>query len=125
MFVVSSGPKKYSGVAVPDPGIVAELEARGQVLGTDVDDAACAANAAKIGPDADGQPGGCDNVRVLLGGTPPVQVSVFQGSALRAPRFRAIGTAVRISATALLVLERGCHVEGGVSGGARRFFRYL
>ena len=26
------------------------------------------------------QPGGCDNIRVLVGGTPPVQVSVFQGA---------------------------------------------
>jgi competence protein ComEC len=80
VFVVSSGPKKYSGVTLPDPDVVAELEARGQVFRTDVDDAACAANAAKIGPDADRRPGGCDNVRVLLGGTPPVQVSVFQGA---------------------------------------------
>ena len=42
----------------------------GQLFRTDVDDAACAANAAKIGPDADGQPGGRDNIRVLIGGTP-------------------------------------------------------
>jgi hypothetical protein len=45
-----------------------------------VDNAACAANAAKIGPDADGRRGGCDNVRVQIGGAPPVQVSVFQGA---------------------------------------------
>jgi competence protein ComEC len=80
VFVVSSGPKKYSGLTLPDPDIVAELEARGQVFRTDVDDAACGANPAKIGPDADGQPGGCDNVRVLLGGTPAVQMSVFRGA---------------------------------------------
>jgi hypothetical protein len=65
---------------LPDADVIAELEARGQLFRTDVDDAACGANAAKIGPDADGQPGGCDNIRVLLGGTPPVQVSVFQGA---------------------------------------------
>jgi hypothetical protein len=54
VFVVSSGPKKYSGVVLPDADVIAELEARGQVFRTDVNDAACAANAAKIGPDADG-----------------------------------------------------------------------
>ena len=58
-----AGPKTYSGVVLPDADVIAELEARGQLFRTDVDDAACAANAAKIGPDADGQPGGCDNVR--------------------------------------------------------------
>ena len=42
------------------------MEARGQLFRTDMDDAACAANAAKIGPDADGQPGGCDNIHLLL-----------------------------------------------------------
>jgi hypothetical protein len=80
VFVVSSGPKTYSGVVLPDADVIAELEARGQLFRTDVDDAACGANAAKIGPDADGQPGGCDNIRVLVGGTPPVQVSVVEGA---------------------------------------------
>jgi hypothetical protein len=47
---------------------------------SDVDGGACAANAAKIGPDADGRAGGCDNIRLLIGGTPPVHVSVFQGA---------------------------------------------
>jgi hypothetical protein len=65
-------------VVPPDANVIAELEARGHR--TDVDDAACGANAARIGPDADGQPGGCDNIRVLLGGTLPVQVSLFQGT---------------------------------------------
>jgi hypothetical protein len=85
-FVVSSGPKKYSSVVLSDADVIAELEARGQLFRTDVDDAACGANTAKIGPDADGRAGGCDNVRLLIGGTPPVQVSVFHGrrSALRA-----------------------------------------
>jgi beta-lactamase superfamily II metal-dependent hydrolase len=80
VFVVSSGPKKYSSVVLADADVIAELEARGQVFRTDVDDAACGANAAKIGPDADGQPGGCDNVRLLIGGSLAVQVSVFQGA---------------------------------------------
>ena len=78
VFVVSSGPTKYGTVVLPDADVIAELEARGEVFRTDVEDAACAANAAKIGPDADGEPGGCDNIRVLIG--PPVQVSVFQGA---------------------------------------------
>ena len=41
--------------------------ARGQLFRTDVDDAASAANGAKIGPDADGQLGGRDDISLLLG----------------------------------------------------------
>jgi hypothetical protein len=78
--LVTCESKQYNAVVLPDAYVIEELEARGQLFRTDVDDAACAANAAKIGPDADGQPGGCDNIRVLVGGTPPVQVSVFQGA---------------------------------------------
>ena len=43
VFVVSSGQEDGS-VVLPDADIVAELEARGQLFRTDVDDAACAAN---------------------------------------------------------------------------------
>ncbi|HYJ78633.1 MAG TPA: MBL fold metallo-hydrolase, partial [Longimicrobiaceae bacterium] len=49
VFVVSSGPMRYGTVTLPDPAVIAELTARGQVLRTDVDDAACALNPAKIG----------------------------------------------------------------------------
>ena len=81
VFVVSAGPLPYgtNQVVLPDGDVITELTARGQVFRTDVADAACGTNAAKIGPDADGQPGGCDNVRLVIGGTPAVQVSMFHG----------------------------------------------
>lgn len=63
-FVVSSGPFKYSGTMLPDPEVIAELDRRGDVWRTDVDDAACAANPEKTGPDADKKPGGCNDVVV-------------------------------------------------------------
>jgi competence protein ComEC len=66
MFLVSSGPKKYSGTSLPDKEIIDEFQRRGSVYRTDVDDAWCEANPAKIGPDADGQPGGCDNVILTI-----------------------------------------------------------
>jgi competence protein ComEC len=82
VFVVSSGPFPYGNnqVVLPDADVIAELDARGEVFRTDTNDADCAMNPAKIGPDADGEPGGCDNIRVVIGGTPAVQVSVFQGN---------------------------------------------
>lgn len=66
-FVVSSGPKKYSGVMLPDDEVIQELEARGVVLRTDMDDEDCGASDAKVGPDQDGKPGGCSNVRINVG----------------------------------------------------------
>ena len=69
-FVISSGPTKYGSVTLPDQAVVEEMTARGTVWRTDVDDAACAAKAAKIGPDADGKAGGCDNILLTVtGGT--------------------------------------------------------
>ena len=78
--VVSSGPTKCSTVTLPDPSIITELQSRGQVFRTDVNDAACAANPNKIGPDADGEPGGCTNIRIVLKDSVPPQVSVWSGS---------------------------------------------
>ena len=43
-FVVSSGPKKYSTVVLPDQEVISELAGRGQVIRTDTNDAACATN---------------------------------------------------------------------------------
>ncbi len=68
-FVISSGPHLYSGTSLPDPEIRLELEGRGLLLRTNVDDAACARNTAKIGPDKDGKPGGCDNVVITIQGS--------------------------------------------------------
>lgn len=53
-------------MVLPDAEIVAELARAGQLLRTDVDDAACARNPRKTGPDADGAPGGCDHVRITI-----------------------------------------------------------
>jgi beta-lactamase superfamily II metal-dependent hydrolase len=64
--VISAGPTKYQSVVLPDAEIVSELEQVGQVFRTDIDDEACAKNPSKIGPDADGKPGGCDNIRIRI-----------------------------------------------------------
>lgn len=65
-YIISSGPHPYSGVVLPDHDVVAELQSRGQVFRTDLNDAQCEANPAKIGPDADESPGGCSNIVVSI-----------------------------------------------------------
>jgi competence protein ComEC len=74
MFLVSAGPTAYGSgkVVLPDDVIITELEPRGQVLRTDVDDAACRTSQTKIGPIADGAPGGCTNIRISIGASGPV-----------------------------------------------------
>ncbi len=65
--VVSAGPTKYHGVVLPDREVMDLLHREvPEVLETDLDDEACARNPRKIGPDADGRPGGCDAVSVHL-----------------------------------------------------------
>ena len=66
LFLVSAGPTKYATVVLPDDEVISELEERGQVLRTDLDDAACAESSEKVGPKADGKPGGCDNILVTI-----------------------------------------------------------
>ena len=66
LFVISAGPTKYAGVVLPDQEIVDEVEGLGQLFRTDLDDDACAESTAKVGPDNDGKPGGCDNVLVHI-----------------------------------------------------------
>src|SRR5262249_13986401 len=61
--VISLGPPP------PPPPIITELEERGQIFRTDLDDVACATNPKKVGPDNDGKAGGCDNVRITMQGT--------------------------------------------------------
>jgi competence protein ComEC len=75
VFVISSGPTKYDDVVLPDPVIRTELESRGQLFETDVDENACKVNPAKIGPDADGEAGGCDNIRIVISDGGPLSVS--------------------------------------------------
>ena len=66
LFLVSAGPTKYATVVLPDDEVISELEQRGQVFRTDLDDGACAASSEKVGPNADGKPGGCDNILVTI-----------------------------------------------------------
>ena len=63
-FIVSVGPYAYNGTVLPDAEVITELGNRGTVWRTDFDDASCRTNPAKIGPDADGKPGGCDNIQI-------------------------------------------------------------
>jgi len=67
VYVVSSGPKKYGSVVLPDDEVITELQQRGQVFRTDLDDAGCGASNEKVGSDADGRPGGCTNIRLQVG----------------------------------------------------------
>lgn len=68
-YVISSGPTKYNTVTLPDQIVVDELSSRGDLFRTDRNDAACANDDSKIGTDADGLPGGCDNIRITIGNT--------------------------------------------------------
>jgi competence protein ComEC len=75
IFVISSGPKKYSGTGLPDPAIVQELGSRGELWRTDFDDVHCKTDIAKVGPDNDNEPGGCDNILVRVPASGPVLVN--------------------------------------------------
>ena len=65
-FIISSGPVRYGSVTLPDDVVVDELDERGTLWRTDLADAACAENPAKIGPDDDGKAGGCDNIHIAI-----------------------------------------------------------
>jgi competence protein ComEC len=65
-YVISAGPTRYATVTLPDAEIVTELEGRGSVLRTDAEDGQCGLSPEKVGPDADGRPGGCDDVLLKL-----------------------------------------------------------
>lgn len=67
-FIVSSGPYKYSGTSLPDKEVIAELDRRGDVWRTDLDDDACAKASSKVGLDNDEKPGGCHNVAMRFNG---------------------------------------------------------
>jgi competence protein ComEC len=66
VYVVSSGPTKYSGTTLPDAEVITQLSQRGQVWRTDVDDSACRSSQTKVGPHDDGRPGGCSNVFISV-----------------------------------------------------------
>lgn len=80
IFVISSGPTKYKKVVLPDDEVVQELERRGDLFRTNLDDISCKTNPAKIGPDNDGEAGGCDNVRIILSNTAPPAITYLRVS---------------------------------------------
>ena len=79
-IVVSSGPTKYQTIVLPDPDVLVELDSRGQLFQTDLNDSTCGTAADKVGPDADGRPGGCDNVRVRIDPTGQLRAAYWNGS---------------------------------------------
>lgn len=80
VFVVSAGPTRYASVTLPDAEVITELENRGEVFRTDLDDDQCAASEDKIGADNDGKPGGCSNIVVTLPADGPVTAEYQQAS---------------------------------------------
>lgn len=66
VFLVSAGPTKYASVTLPDREVIDELATRGTVYRTDTHDGSCRTSPTKIGPDSDGNAGGCDNVLVEI-----------------------------------------------------------
>jgi beta-lactamase superfamily II metal-dependent hydrolase len=77
-YVVSVGPKAYSNTVLPDKEVIAEYTKRGTVWRTNLDDTACLTKPAKIGPDNDNKPGGCDNVRIVIGPTGAIAADYFR-----------------------------------------------
>ncbi len=77
-FIVSSGPTKYATVTLPDDEVITQLEARGELFRTDLDDVQCVQSESKIGPDSDGKPGGCDNILVKLPSVGPITAEYHQ-----------------------------------------------
>jgi competence protein ComEC len=65
--VVSSGPVAYGRVVLPDQNVLDALAQSGaRILRTDRDDGACKVSPSKVGRDADGEPGGCSAVRLVI-----------------------------------------------------------
>lgn len=79
LSVISGGPHPYDGHTLPDPEVVDLLTKRGRVMRTDLDDVACATSPAKIGRDADGRAGGCDNIRITLRAGEEVRGEYWRG----------------------------------------------
>ncbi len=78
MFVVSAGPAPYDDETVPDQAVIDELQKRGTVLRTDFNDATCGRDPSKIGRDADGKPGGCDNIVIEINGDGEVRADYWR-----------------------------------------------
>lgn len=78
IFVISSGPYKYSGTALPDEVVRREYLERGRLFETNSGDPECKTNMTKIGPDGDGRPGGCENIHIRISGSVPPEVHYFR-----------------------------------------------
>jgi competence protein ComEC len=79
-YVVSVGPKAYSGTVLPDDVVIKEYTKRGTVWSTALNDETCPDNKAKIGPDDDNKPGGCDNVRIVIGRDGSITPAYFRAA---------------------------------------------
>jgi competence protein ComEC len=79
-FVISAGPTRYGSVTLPDAVVVQEMQRRGSVWRTDTSDSRCGAEPAKIGADRDGNPGGCDNIRIDIGPAGSITASYDRSS---------------------------------------------
>ena len=77
IIIVSAGPTRYGSVVLPDQVVIDELESRGTVYRTDRNDETCGQIQAKIGPDNDSKPGGCDNIRITVSAGNQLTVEYF------------------------------------------------
>lgn len=82
--VTSNAPPPPPPPSPPTPAFTIDVvdvgTARGQVFRTDLNDATCGQNPAKIGPDNDGKAGGCDNVRITIPLSGPPAIAYWRGS---------------------------------------------
>jgi beta-lactamase superfamily II metal-dependent hydrolase len=78
-YVVSVGPKAYSGTVLPDSDVIDEYNKRGKLWTTALNDKTCPTSE-KIGPDNDGRPGGCDNIRIVIGPDGTVTPDYFRAT---------------------------------------------
>ena len=79
-YVVSSGPKKYSSVVLPDSEVLELVQSmpNARLWRTDENDDACKTNPNKIGADNDGKAGGCNTVHIHIpGDTTRYDIAVF------------------------------------------------
>lgn len=79
-YIVSVGPKAYSGTVLPDKEVMAEYDRRGTVWRTNLTDKTCGKAPTKIGKPADGKPGGCDNVVVAIDAAGALAVGYFRAA---------------------------------------------
>lgn len=79
-YVVSSGPRPYHGVVLPDKEVLDLVQAQpsAHLWRTDTDDDACKVSDTKIGQPKDGKAGGCNTVHIhIQGSSPGYAISYF------------------------------------------------